>query len=96
MCRAGDPPVQAVERRCPDAAWQTHAIGDLGDGADRGVFAVVPRHEEHALLVADVGGDGDVHVRKDDDVVKRNEQQRAHQRSSLSFVSYENQSSYKR
>ena len=53
---------------------------DLGDGADLGVLAVVARHEEHALLVADVRGDGDVHVREDDDVVQRNEQQRAHQR----------------
>ena len=78
------PRCRPVEADGAAAAGQADALADLGDGADLRVLALVPRHEEHALLVADVGGDGDVHVREDDDVVQRNEQQRAHQRSSLS------------
>jgi hypothetical protein len=35
----------------------------------------MPWHEQHSVLVAHVGGDGDAHVREDD-VVKRDKQQR--------------------
>ena len=48
---------------------------DLGDGADLGVLAVVDGHEQHALLVADVDGQGHGHVREDDDVLERDEQE---------------------
>ena len=36
---------------------QAAALGDLGDDADVAVLAVVARDDEHALVVADVGGD---------------------------------------
>jgi hypothetical protein len=36
----------------------------------------MPWHEQHSVLVAHVGGDGDAHVREDDDVVKWDKQQR--------------------
>ena len=39
-----------------------------------GVLALVARDEQHALLVADVDGQRDGHVREDDDVFERNEQ----------------------
>ena len=73
----GDSAVQTDETDGRDAAGQAHTFGDLGDRADLCVLAVVPWHEQHALLVAHVGGDRDVHVREDDDVVKRDKQQRA-------------------
>ncbi len=56
------------------AAGQSHAIGDLGDGADASVLAVVHGNEQHALLVAHVDRQRDGHVREDDDVFERNEQ----------------------
>ena len=55
-------------------ATDADAVGDLGDGADGGVLALVPRHEHDAVLVADVHGEGDVHAGKDDGVFQRNEQ----------------------
>ena len=74
---AGDSAVQTDETDGCDAAGQAHPLGDFGDRADLGVLAVMPWHEQHAVLVAHVGGDRDVHVREDDDVVKRDKQQRA-------------------
>jgi hypothetical protein len=38
----------------------------------------VARDEQHTFLVADLGGDGDIHVREDDDVVQWDKQKRAH------------------
>ena len=70
--------VQADEVDGAAAAGQADALAHLGDGADLRVLALVARHEQHALLVADVDGDRDVHVREDDEVVQRYEQQRAH------------------
>jgi hypothetical protein len=40
-------------------------------------------HEQHPVLVAHVGGDGDVHVGEDDDVVKGDKQQR-----TQSFITF--------
>ena len=48
---------------------------DLGDGADACVLALVHGHEEHALVVADVDGQGDRHVREDDAVFQGDQQQ---------------------
>ena len=45
-----------------------------GDGPDLRVLVVVLGHEQHAILVADVDGEGDVHVGEDDDVFQRDEQ----------------------
>ena len=67
--------VQALEVDRPAAAGHAHALAHLGDGADLRVLALVPRDEQHALLVADVDGDGHVHVREDDEVVERYEEQ---------------------
>ena len=72
---ARDPAVQAVQRDGATAAGKPDAIGDLGDGADLRVAVVVLGHEQHAVLVADVDGEGDVHVREDDEVFQRDEQQ---------------------
>ena len=68
--------VQAVQGHGAAAAGHAHALADLGDGADLRVLALVARDEQHALLVvADVDGDRDVHVREDDEVVQRYEEQ---------------------
>ena len=65
-----DAAVEAGQRNGAPAAGQADAVADLGDRADLGVLALVPGHEQHALLVADVDGEGDVHVREDDEVVQ--------------------------
>ena len=78
----------------PAAAGQADALADLGDRADLRVLALVPRDEQHALLVADVDGDGDVHVGEDDEVVERDEQQRAHDAITLPVVAMRSNSSF--
>ncbi len=70
---AGNPAVQAVQRDRVTAAGKADVIGHLGDGADLRVLVVVLRHEQHALFVADVDGEGDVHVGEDDDVFQGDE-----------------------
>ena len=72
---AGDSTMQAVQRDGEPAAGQPDAVGDLGDGADLRVLVLVLGHEQHALLVADVDGEGDVHVGEDDDVFQRDEEE---------------------
>src|SRR5207247_5191636 len=67
-------------------AWQANTLGDLGNGADRGVLLLVLRDEQDALGVADLGGERDVHARKDDGVVQRNEQQSTQQLTPTSFL----------
>jgi hypothetical protein len=67
------------------ASRQPDALADLADGTDLGVGVLVTRHEQHALLVADVDRQGDVHVGEDDDVFERYEQQRAQGRSSFGW-----------
>ena len=75
---AGDASVQPLERDRDGAAGQPHAVGHARDGADGGVLALVLRHEQHALFVADVDRQRHVHVGEDDDVVQWDEQQLAH------------------
>ena len=72
---AGDAAVQALEGDGATSAGQADAVRHLGDGADLRVLVVVLGHEQHALLVADVDGEGDVHVGEDDDVFQGDEQQ---------------------
>ena len=72
-----------LERHGGAAARQPDAVGDLGDGADLGVLALVLGHEQHALLVADVDRQRHVHVGEDDDVVEWDEQELAHGRFTL-------------
>ncbi len=71
---ADDAAVQALEAHGVHSAPDAHVLGDLGDGADGGVFVLVPRDEHHALLVADVDGEGHVHAREDDGVLERDKQ----------------------
>ena len=72
---AGNSTVQAVQRNCAPAAGKADPIGHLGDGADLRVLVLVLGHEQHALLVADVDGEGHVHVGEDDDVFQRDEEE---------------------
>ena len=76
--RSRDAAVQPLDRDGGGAARQPDAVGHAGDGADRGVLALVLRHEQHAVLVADLDGQRHVHVGEDDDVVERDEQQLCH------------------
>jgi hypothetical protein len=66
--------VQALDRDGDGAAGQADAVGHACDGAHCGVFAVVLRHEQDAIFVADVDRQRHVHVREDDNVVERDEQ----------------------
>ena len=72
---ADDAAMQAFEADGATAAADADAVGDLGDGADGGVLALVPRHEHDAVFVADVHREGDVHAGEDDGVFERDEQQ---------------------
>ena len=76
--RSRDAAVQALDRDRDGAARQPDAVGHARDGADRGVLALVLRHEQHAVLVADLDRQRHVHVGEDDDVVERDEQQLGH------------------
>ena len=78
MRGAGDAAVQPGQRDGAAAARQPDLLDDLGNGADRGVLALVDRDEQDALLVADVDGKRDGHVREDDDVFERNQEQSCH------------------
>ena len=69
------------------AAGQPDLVADLGDGADLRVRVLVARHEQHALLVADVHGQRDAHVREHDDVLER-DQQKGVGHLSFRFHSY--------
>ena len=70
--------VEPRERHGARAAGQADPVHDLGDGADARELALVARNEQHALLVADVERERNVHVGKDDYVFERYEQQCAH------------------
>ena len=72
---ADDAAVEALQVTARHAAGHADAVGDLGDGADGGVLALVTRHEHDAVLVAHVDGEGDVHAGEDDGVLERDEQQ---------------------
>ena len=86
-CRARNGAVQALEGDRASTAGEPDAVGDLGDGSDACVLVVVLGHEQHPLLVADVDGEGDVHVGEDHEVLQGYEQQTGvlAQRFSLSF-----------
>jgi hypothetical protein len=70
--------VQTVQRDGATAAGQADAVRDLGDRADLRVAVLVLGHEQHALLVADVDGQGDVHRGEHDGVFKGYEEQCGH------------------
>ena len=81
--RARDTAVQPLERDRGRAAGQPDAVGDRGHRADGCVLTARLGDEQHALLVADLDGQGHVHVGEDDDVVEWDEQQLAHDRFTL-------------
>ena len=56
--------MQPVQDHRPGAARQADALDDVRDGADLRVVRAVLGHEQHAIVVTDVGSDGDVHVGK--------------------------------
>ena len=60
-------------RTRPAAARQANPLHDLGDGADGGVVSLVPRDEDDAVVVADVGRECDVHAREHNGALERDE-----------------------
>ena len=72
---SGDASVEAVQGDGGAASGQAHPSRDLGDGSDPRVLALVHRHEEHALVIPDVDGQRHRHVREDDAVLERDQQQ---------------------
>ena len=62
------------------AAGEANALGDLGDGAHARELAVVARDEQHALVVADVDRQRDVHGREDHGVLGGDEKKCRHQK----------------
>ena len=79
---ARDAAVQPLQGHRVPAAGQPQATRHLGDGADAGVLALVHRHEEHTLLVARLDRERHRHVREDDAVLERDQQQIRHVLSS--------------
>ena len=79
MGGAGDAAHLAGQGDGAAAAGQPDALGDLGDRADLGELRPVARDEQHALVVADVHGQGHVHGGEDDGVVEGDEQKRGHE-----------------
>src|SRR4029078_315491 len=69
----GDAAMQSLEGDSATTAGKPDAVRHLRDGADLRVLVVVLGHEEHAILIADVDGEGDVHVGEDDDVFQGDE-----------------------
>ena len=72
---AGHASVQAGQADGCAAARDADELRHLGHRADLRVLAFVHRHEEDAFSVADVDGQGDRHVREDDAVLQRDQQQ---------------------
>ena len=73
--RAQDAAMQAVQHDRAAAAGQPDGLDDLGNGADGRIFVLVVRDEEDALLVGGVDRQRDGHVREDDGVLQRDQQQ---------------------
>jgi hypothetical protein len=58
--------LHAVQQRGPGAAGQLDPLADVDDRANAGELVALARHQHDPLLVADVDGEGDRHVREDD------------------------------
>ena len=54
-----------------DAAGQPGDLDDVGQNADLRVLTVLGGHQQHALVVADIDRQGDVHIWEDDCVFQR-------------------------
>ena len=85
---ADDAAVEPVELDGAAAARQADLGADLGDRADLRVGVLVARHEQHALLVADVHGQGDAHVREHDDVLEGDQRRSVGISASVSIATY--------
>ena len=72
---ARDTAVQAGKGDGVSAAGEAHRPGDLGDGADARVLALVDGNEKHALGVADVDRQRHGHIRENDAVLEWDQQQ---------------------
>jgi hypothetical protein len=75
---AGGAARDALEHGATGPAGKADALGDAGDGAHGGILALMARHEQHAVVVADVDRQRDVHRREDDGVVEGDEEQCGH------------------
>ena len=76
----------AVSDTATPAAGQPHPLGHFGDDADARVVVVVPRHQQHLLVAADVDRQRDRHAGKYHRVVQRNDSQPVH--SATRIVGY--------
>ena len=77
-CGPDQAAVKAFERDGTGAARQADAVAHGGDSADRRVATLVTGDEQHLGFVADVDRERGGHVREDDDVFQRNQQQLPH------------------
>jgi hypothetical protein len=68
---AGDAAVESLKGDRSCAAGQLDAFGDFGDRAHARELLLVPGHEQHALVLADVHGERERHAREDHGVIKR-------------------------
>jgi hypothetical protein len=64
--------MKALKRDSACAAGQLDAVGYLSDGADICELLLVTRHEQYAILVADIDCKRQRHAREDDDVFQWN------------------------
>ena len=78
---AEQPAHLAGQRDDRAAARQPADLVDLGDRADVRVVALVPRHEQHVRLTAQVERQVHRHVREDDGVFQRYEEILVHEAS---------------
>ena len=80
--RAGLAAGHALEDGAAGAAGQADALGHPRDRADLRVLALVPGHEQHAVLRPGIDRERDVHGREDDGVVQGDQEEGGcHQRS---------------
>ena len=75
---AGNRAVKRGERRGQPAAGQPHAVRDVRDHADPRVGVLLARHQEHALVAADVDRQRDRHPGEDDGVVQGDDAKPVH------------------
>src|SRR5207247_1528002 len=73
----GDGAMQAGKGNGAPAAGQADPLDDLAHCANLRVLLALLRDKQHAVLLADLDGERDVHVRENDGVFQRNEQEGA-------------------
>ena len=75
---AGDRAMEGHERDREPAARESHALGYLRHNADARVCVLLSRHQEHAIVAADVDRQGDRHAREHYRVIQGNDSQPFH------------------